>query len=113
MRCIETDDLFISIRVLQHYKVRVDPRSCNKVPIQVECLPVLAGGDGKRLCLDGVGIRFPESDALHPSLNATVARLKEELGMMCDVVLEKCRAEGGMTGKQFVIPFYRQKPMNM
>ena len=59
VRCIETDDLYVSLRVLAHYNVRVDPRECMSIPITIICSDKLNSKQGRKDCVTNGGTPDP------------------------------------------------------
>ena len=67
IRCIETDDMYASLRIVSHYNIRVDPRECTSITIPFVCHSSLGSAHGQEECKNNGGDFMKYLDTHSPS----------------------------------------------
>ena len=106
IRCIETDDLYASLRVISHYKIRADPRECHSILLPFVCSSKLNSNKGKQECRQNGGEFLNFLDVpLSPKkssvewYNKFWIFMKENKGSICSQLLSECENKISESGK--------------
>ena len=94
VRCIETDDLYVSLTVLSHYKIRVDPRECISIPVRIVCTDRLNSMEGREECVTSGG-SFVKYLPVPLWLEKEVETFKAIPGKVCERLLAVCDKRNG------------------
>lgn len=111
VRCIETDDLYVSLRVLAHYNIRVDPRDCMSIPITIVCSDKLNSKQGRKDCVTNGGTPdpFPIFVDVAPWQEHDKFFFQNSVSKVCIQLLQVCdRNQGwnnGAGAQSYSVPF--------
>ena len=94
VRCIETDDLYVSLTVLSHYKIRVDPRECISISVRILCTARLNSMEGREECVTSGG-SFVKYLPVPLWLEKEVETFKARPGKVCEQLLAVCDKRNG------------------
>ena len=100
VRCVVTDDLYVSLGVLAHYHIRVDPRSCEAISFHFLCSKELNAPAGRQECLSTGGpsgryFRYPEREDVEPWQLEELRILQQRPSIICSILLDSCDREDG------------------
>ena len=98
VRCIQSDDLFVSLEVLSDYGIRADPRECHTVTLPFPCLGRLNTKEGREACRQdgGAFMRHYPRPAVAPWLQPHLDRMthEENIGSLCATMMSVCDRDG-------------------
>jgi hypothetical protein len=102
VRCIESDDLFVSLKVLSDYDIRVDPRQCYTIMFEFTCQVRYNTPAGRGACRSGQNggplmRHYAKREvAIEPWLQPHLDHMTnaQNIGTLCGVLLGVCDRRG-------------------